>query len=360
MVINSKSTKAEILAAYKEVEKQKKILQSEIKQKNLSQSTVPISTAPKSDLAKHTTRVINNDSSKNIYSTILALEEIKDNFGGAVGNLSEQLIAEATQLESIRQAIATEKSELETLHQLTDIEESTIDLLLSQYQITAREYNENYSHQQEQDEAEIITLRQAWTKEQENHRRVFAAEKEACIQSQMREKSEYEYNLDKERDFAEAEYEQEKKAWASDLVETRQTLEEEWHKRETAILNQEQEYATAKEKVVAYESQLQAKIKQGREEGKGIGSYQAKTKSDLRNKEIIGSKQNYELKIESLEQTIRHQATRINKLSQQLDSSLKQVQDLAVKAIEGTANRNSFEAMKAIALEQVKTHQKGK
>lgn len=360
MVINSKSTKAEILAAYKEVEKQKKILQSEVKQKNSSQTTVEVPIPSKSIPAKNTTNGMSKVSTKNISNTIFALEEIKSNFGGAVGNLSEQLIAEATQLESIRQAIATEKSELENLHKLTDIEESTIDLLLEQYQTTDREHTAEYSQQKEQDEAEIIALQQAWTKEQENHRKAFATEKAAYLQSQMREKSEYEYNLDKERDLIEAEYEQEKKARTLELGATRQTLEKQWHEKEAEIIKREEEYATAKDKVVAFESQLQAKIKQGREEGKGIGSYQAKIKSDLRNKEIAGSKQNYELKIESLEQTIRHQATRINKLSQQLDSSLQQVQDLAVKAIEGTANRNSYEAMKAIAIEQVKTQQKGK
>jgi hypothetical protein len=47
-------------------------------------------------------------------------------------------------------------------------------------------------------------------------------------------------------------------------------------------------------------------------------------------------------------------------LSQQLDSALKQVQDLAVKAIEGASNRNSFEAMKEVALEQAKNQAKNK
>lgn len=360
MVINSKSTKAEILAAYKESEKQKKTLQSEIKQKKRSHNTAIASTPTKSISVTDVPSNMRTVSSKNISNTIFALEEIKSNFGSAVGNLSEQLITEATQLESIRQAIATEKYQLETLHKLVDVEKSTIDLLLEQYQITAKDYTQQYIQQKELDEAEIITLQLAWTKEQENQRRVFAAEKEAYLQSQMREKSEYEYNLDKERDLAEAEYEQEKKAKVLELLEARQTLENQWQEKETTISKQEQEQTIIKDKVVAFESQLQTKIKQGREEGKGIGNYQAKIKTDLRSKEVSGSKQNYELRIESLEKTIKHQTSRINKLSQQLDSSLQQVQDLAVKAIEGTANRNSYEAMKAIALEQVKTQQKGK
>ena len=95
-------------------------------------------------------------------------------------------------------------------------------------------------------------------------------------------------------------------------------------------------------------------------EGKGIGNYQAKIKLDLRIKEIEGEKQNYELRILALEETIKNQEIRRQSLSQQLESSLKQVQDLAVKAIEGTSNRNSFEAMKEIAMEQAKNQPKSK
>lgn len=40
MTINSKSTKAEIIAAYKEIEKQKKNLESEIKNRSKSVPTI--------------------------------------------------------------------------------------------------------------------------------------------------------------------------------------------------------------------------------------------------------------------------------------------------------------------------------
>ena len=64
--------------------------------------------------------------------------------------------------------------------------------------------------------------------------------------------------------------------------------------------------------------------------------------------------------MQSLEQTINNQEGRIQNLSKQLESALKQVQDLAVKAIEGTANVNSYQAIKEIALEQAKTQAKNK
>lgn len=64
--------------------------------------------------------------------------------------------------------------------------------------------------------------------------------------------------------------------------------------------------------------------------------------------------------MQSLEQTITNQETRIQNLSKQLESALKQVQDLAVKAIEGSASMNSYQAIKEIALEQAKSQVKNK
>jgi len=357
MAINSKSTKAEILAAYKEIEKQKKTLESEIK--NTPKSTpAPTQTASQSVVKKSTP--INNNSVKDISNTIQSLAQIQSSFGGAASNLSEHLITEATQLETVRQAIALGKIELKELHQLTEVGESTIDSLIEQYQANYQIFTEELSQQQENDRQEIETLNQAWDKEKETQNRFIKTRNEEYRKTQQREKEEYEYNLDLGRDLDEEEYNQERKLIQEELESNRQALEKLWSEREAEIAKLEQEYAAAKDKVAAFEEQLKSKVKQAKEEGKGIGTYQAKVKTDLRAREIAGDTKNYELRIESLEQTIRHQGSRINKISQQLDSSLQQVQDLAVKAIEGSSNRNSFEAMKAIAMEQAKTQTKGK
>ena len=362
MSINSKNTKAEILAAYKELEKQKKSLESQIKQQGQKSAVVsaPIATATPKSSALKADLDLKHNSDKDLVNIIQSLGKIQSGFGGAVSNLSEQLISEATELEAVRTAIATQTQELENLHQLTDIDESTIDFLLEQYWASIKQFDEEYERQKTQDEREIKDLKQKWLKEQQTHHKAIAERNEDYRKNQQREEEEYQYSLDLARDLDESEYAQKQKFQQQELAETLQQIEQQWQQKEAEISRQEQEYVAAAAKVKAFESQLNNKIKQGTEEGKGIATYQAKIKADLRDREIEGEKQNYQLRIESLEQTIKHQDTRIGKLSQQLDSSLQQVQNLAVKAIEGTSNRNSFEAVKAIAMEQAKTPQKGK
>ncbi len=354
MAINSKSTKAEILAAYKELEKQKKSLEAQTRRN--SQPTT--NNSPKTTLTATIKKTDTQDL--NMLKIITSLEQIQIGFGSAVSNLSERLITEATQLTEIRTAIAQETKQLATLHEIKKIDENTIDILLKKYQENAKKFTTELEKQQENNEQEIQELKNSWTKEKETHTRLIKTRNEEYRKQQQREAEEYQYNLDLARDLDEGEYEQQKKQRQKQLAEIRQELEKQWQQKEDNLVTKEREYADAQEKVAAFAEKLQNKIKQGQEEGKGIGIYQAKIRTDLRVKEIEGEKQNYQLKIQALEQTIANQEARINQLSQQLDASLKQVQDLAVKAIEGTSNRNSFEAMKAIALEQAKTLQKGK
>ncbi len=144
------------------------------------------------------------------------------------------------------------------------------------------------------------------------------------------------------------------------MAEFQQETEKEWAEREKAIAEREKQFEEYKAKVEVFPKDKEAAIKKATEEGKGISYYQAKIKSDLYSKEVEGQKRFYEQRLQSLEQTITNQDTRIQNLSKQLESALKQVQDLAVKAIEGTANVNSYQAIKEIALEQAKSQVKNK
>ena len=77
-------------------------------------------------------------------------------------------------------------------------------------------------------------------------------------------------------------------------------------------------------------------------------------------KDYEGKQRVYELRVITLENTINKQNAQLQSLAKQLNTTLQQAQDLAVKALEGSANASSFAAMKEIALEQAKTAQKAK
>ena len=359
MAINSKNTKAEILAAYKNLEKEKKALEAEKKAIKASTDNHGLSNNSSKTILSNSTSARQIEQ-RDIAKTLQILEQLQIGFGGAVSSLSEQLITEATTLEDIRELITDEQQQLKELHELETIEDDTIDRLIEQYQDNYKQFSEAYESESENKHKEIARLVTEWNKEQEIHQRQIKIRNEVRKKELQRTTEEYQYNLDLTRDLDEEVYEQEKQAKYRELETIRQELEQQWEDRETTISLKEKEYTTAKEQVAQFEEKLRKKIEQGEQEGKGIGIYQAKVKHNLRAKEIAGEQQNYQLRIEALKQTIDSQEARIAKLSQQLDLAQQQVQGWAVKAIGGRANRQSYEAMKEIAMEQAKTQQKGK
>ena len=359
MTINSKNTKAEILAAFEQLQQEKQAAEKEIKKLQQQPILSPIQ-PPKPPETMTPTSSTPINTSNNLDDTLANLEQLKLSFGGTVSNLSEKLITEATGLAKLQTSLTQEKEQLKELYELEVITDETLDELVIEYQDSTKAFFTEFNEQSERLGQEIKELRQAWDKEKEAHNREIKERNETYQKTKTREAEEYQYNLELELGLGEEEHQQNIKGLYQELIETQEQQEKIWEQREKTIAEAEQKYAEVKEKVDAFATELEAKKKKGKEEGKGIGFYQAKVKADLRQKEIDGEKQNYQLRIQSLEDSIANQQLRLESLNRQLESAQKQVQDLAVKAIEGTSNRNSFEAMKEIAIEQAKNQQKNK
>ncbi|CBN57230.1 MULTISPECIES: hypothetical protein [Kamptonema] len=362
--INDKNTKAEILEAYKEAAKEKAALESQLKQLNKEKPAVipgqPNVVKEISNLEAVKPMTLTQVQQQKLQYTIESLMLLQSGFGGAVSELSEKLTSEASKLEELRRTVAEEIQQLKDLHSLEEVEDETLDNLIQQYEQSFKAFGEELSERRETVEQELLDRRKAWEKEQEEYKRALKERNDNQQKAHQRNRESYHYELNLARNLNIEEYDLNKKALYKQMEEFQQAQEQQWAEREKAIADREKLYAEVKAKVEAFPKELEANIKNGKDNGRNIGNYQAKIKSDLYAKEVEGQKQYYELQVQSLSQTIQNQDTRIANLSKQLDSALKQVQDLAVKAIEGSSNLSSFQAVKEIALEQAKTQQKNK
>jgi uncharacterized coiled-coil protein SlyX len=353
---NDKNTKVEILQAYEELVKEKAALKSQLEQVGQENQSV-VQEQPIREQKTPMNQLSSVQEKMN--NTIESLAKIQLGFGSAANELSEQLAMKASRLEEIRGTLEAEIQQLTQLHNL-EISDDILDTLIQAYEDNSKAYQEEYSQRSEVLFQEILDQRNTWGKEQEEHQRAIKERNENLHKTRQRDVSGYKYNLELQRQLETDEYEQGQKALYKLLEELLQEIEKEWAEREKAISEREKQFEEFKAKVEAFPKDKEAAIKKATEEGKGIAHYQAKVKSDLYSKEVEGQKRFYEQRLHSLEQTITNQETRIQNLSKQLESALKQVQDLAVKAIEGTSNVNSYQAMKEIALEQAKSQVKNK
>ncbi|NEU75790.1 hypothetical protein PI95_025345 [Hassallia byssoidea VB512170] len=353
---NDKNTKVEILQAYEELAKEKAALKSQIDQLQKGSQSA---TLEKPKLEPKTAMNQSSTVQQKMNSTIENLAIIQLGFGSAASELSEQLSNQAFKLAEIREAIDKEVEELKQLHNL-EISEDILDTLVKSYEDNAKAYQEEFSQRYEVLSQEILEERNTWVKEQEEYKVTTKERNENIQKTRQRETAEYKYDLELQRKLETDEYEQRQKGLYKELEEIQQEINKQWSEKEKEVSEREKQFEEAKAKVEAFPKEKEAAIKKATEEGKGIAHYQAKIKSDLYAKDVEGQKRFYEQRLQSLEQTISNQDSRILNLSKQLDSALKQVQDLAVKAIEGSANVNSYQAIKEIALEQAKTQAKNK
>jgi hypothetical protein len=356
-----KNTKAEILAAYNQLADEKKALEAEVK--NIQkQAATTIPTAPVvREVVKTEPKIIMNavPIQDKVTNTIASLDSLQLGFGAAVSELSEKLTTEAAKLAEIREGVTAEITDLQTLHGLA-VDEDTFEELIDNYETSSKAFGEELRARQETAQQDVQSLTKAWTKEQEQTGIAVKERVELDRKNSQREVQEYKYNLDLQRKIDREQHEQQQAALYYELAETKETQEKVWAERELALAEREKLFHETKAKVAAFVQDKEKAIEKAKGEGKGIATYQAKIKSDLYTKEVEGQKRFYEGRIESLEDTIGNQSERLNSLSKQLEAALKQVQDLAVKAIEGSANANSYQTLKEITLEQAKSQAKTK
>jgi hypothetical protein len=351
----ARASKDQILAAFDQLNSEYKKLAAGTAAAPSKESNVASASEPKNAAREGDARP--QDAS--IEGTINALLALRSGFGGAVSELSAKLTAEASRLAELRREVDTQAKQLAELHEIK-LADDTLEKVIQEYQTKSEVFQKELADKQEAFEAEMAQKNQAWSAEKEEHARAVAERNELRKKTQKRGAEEYDYDLAQRRKAEADAHEQQRKAKERELEESVQAKNAAWAEREKQVAGQESLQAELKAKFEELPQKLEAAIKRAKGEGVGIASAQSKVKADLLAKEIEGERRVFELKVKSLEATIKERAHQIDTLSAQLTAALKQGQDLAVKAIEGASNSTSFMAVKEIALEQAKNAPKNK
>ena len=261
----------------------------------------------------------------------------------SLADLSEKLVQEVDQLARVREAVAVETKELERLHKI-DVTATALDQLI-----------QDYRTQQSQLEAEIAAQRAAWEREEQER---VAAEKEfedSMKKQRQREIEEYEYKKVLERKKAQDKYDEEIRLLEKKNKEKQEALEKSWQQRETSINEKEEEWAQLKKEVDEFPTRLKREIDKA-------AATAAKSTEDRFERDVVlikkdgeAEKRVAELQIQSLENAVARQSTEIGMLHRQLEEAKRQVQDIAVKAIEGASGAKALSHVNQIAIEQAKT-----
>jgi hypothetical protein len=270
------------------------------------------------------------------------LAELSLEVSRTLGHLGEKMSAEVNLLKTLQEARTIEAKELEQLHGI-DIAAASIDQLIA-----------DYNEKKQQFEKEVEETRTSWEHEQEQKNREDVEYISTLKKNRTREIEDYEYQKNLERKKRQDQFDEEVKAKEKQNLETQEKLEKSWKEREILLKQKEDEFIQLKKEVEQFPARLTAEIgKAVKESSKESEAKYAQEISQLK-RDLTVEKQISELKLKQMQELLTAQQSQMATLQTQFDEAKKQVQDIALKAIESTSGAKALAHINQIAIEQAK------
>ncbi len=271
---------------------------------------------------------------------VRGLADLQLEFGNIVTGLSTRLTTETTKLDDLKRAIATENQHLQELQQ-TRVVADALYLLTQEHQENLRFLEQRSTSDREILDKEIAESRKIWQREQEEFDLSTNESNELQQSDRTKQEEDYGYDSERSRKIARDEYEETKRQIERDIQETTQTKQKNWTEREQTLAANQTLLEEYQRKTAAFPNELGEAIKKAREEGIRDANQEAKIKADLVEKEWESTKQGYELQIQSLDTKIQKQTEQIAEITTQLQTALRQAQELAMRAFGNSPNRST-------------------
>ena len=348
-----KDTKETILKAYNELFKENQTLKSQVAE---LEEQIDGDDYESDDYSAADS---DGGSFDTVASIISNLSSVQQSIAQSLSNLSAEQVVEAEKLQKIAQQIGEEKVQVKTLYGI-DINENTFVETAQSYEEQKTSFEDTFADKKKAYGEDLLNKNIAWSKEQEETNRKIAERNKESQTNRRREQDEFDYALRQTRAAQDDSHAQSRKALNDALTELKASKEKAWAEKEKSVADRETEFAEYRRKFEAADADLQKEIKKAEAEARAIVEREHKVKLALYNADNDANQKALELRINTQKEAIKNQDEQVKKLSIQLENALKQAQSLALKALEGTANAESFSAIREIAVEQAKSSNKSK
>ncbi len=315
----TKDSKAKILQNFQQILAENKKIESKVETKE-----------QEAEKAKNK-QLLEVASTYTIDSIVKGLADLQLDFGSVINGLSEKLSAESSKLDELKRGIEIETAQLQQLQQVRVVADA-LYILTQEHQEKIIALEQSAASQREVIEKNTIQKRKIWEKEQQEFDIQVQETTALTIKERQQEAADYQYELERSRTVETDEYEETKRKSERELQQSTHEKEKNWVEREKVLSDNQAEFAKNQTKAAGFEEELKQANTKAKEEAIQEVSREAKVKADLVDKEWEGTKQGYELKVQSLQQTIERQTEQIAEISAQLQATMKQAQDLAMKA----------------------------
>ena len=339
--ITMKNTKKEMLEAYDEVLQQ------------LQEKRAAELKPEKAIEEKKIEEAVEVTDSLSTEGIVQEVSTLKLEIGRLLGQLSDSLEEEVSKYRQVKQAVEAKQNELQEIYEIEKSALSLAALIDAQHQ-KRQQTEAELTARKEELTREIETLRKEWGKEKQLHEAEIKERDGDERKRREREKEEYLYVFQREQQLAREQFEDEKARLERELAYRRDQMEKELADREKAVVERETELNELRKQVSAFPKELESAVSKAVKEAIQRVESEAKNREELLKKEFDGERNVLNTRIESLEKTVTEQNEQIAKLSQQVEKAYSQVQDIAIKAIEGTSRSQPMANLQQLMAEQAR------
>jgi colicin import membrane protein len=265
----------------------------------------------------------------------------------ALADISEKLADEVRLLAVVREAVALERRELEDLHKI-DIAATSLDQLV-----------EEHARQAQLLEAQIAAKRSAWQEEAAKTERDRKEQDEALKKQRQREADEFEYKKTLERKKQQDKHDEDLRTLDKANRERQETLEKDWQRRDAGLKEREESIERLDKEVAGIDVKVQQAVEATEARVRRETEQRFEQQILVLTKDAAAEKRFAELQVKSLEQSLKQANVQAAALEKQLSDAKQQVQDIAVKAIEGASGSRALGHINQIAMEQAKNRPQG-
>lgn len=277
-----------------------------------------------------------------VETTVEQISRLGLDVSRALSAVSEKLVDEVNRLTTLRAAVELERAELERLHKI-DIAATALDLLVQEHAKQKAEF-----------ESEMAVQQSVWEENVEKTERERKEQEDALKKQRQRDIDEYEYKKNLDRKRAQDKYDEDIRLLEKKNREKQETLEKGWAQREAALKEQEDELQRLRKESTEFPARLEKELRRAAEQAAKEVRQQAEQQTLLAQKEAEADRRMAELQIKTLDDLVTRQNGQITDLQKQLDEAKRQVQEIAVRAIEGASGSRTLAHVNEIAMEQAK------
>ncbi len=340
--ISSSSTKKEMLEAFKDLKRQ---LEEKAK----------IELNPEKKVEeKKKQEIVKSADSLSVDLIEKDISGLKLDVGKMLSLIYEKLEKEISKYNNAQEAVNIKNEEL---REIFEIEKSAFALsaLIETQKQQKSAFETEMKCLEEKLDNEIGITRDEWAKQKKEHTDFIGERNAEEKKKQERAKEEYLYEFQREKQLAENKFKDEMKKLEKELAVKQEESDKKiaehekgLKEREDSTQAKEREFKKLQQDAEDFPKKLEAAVNKAAAET--TTKLKKETEQDLAllKKGYEGEKSVLNTKIESLEKLAADQIKQIMNLSKKIEEAYGKVQDIAVKAVEGSANMKAINSLRQI------------